>query len=213
MTDTYHYPPDLFQLLVDTISRLFRGKKDVVLFFRGAGVPLPLLYDVEERVRVDPKSIGKAEIARTILQRINERGDIALRERREVIRRVVEFDDFSSCWPDDRLPAQGLVARVRETVNVKDSFTRMKQEKEKEQRVHREKKEAEASEARRRHDELNGIKTELYALSVPGNPQERGKRFEEAINKLFRHYGILVRESFSRYGDLGEGTIEQIDGT
>src|SRR2546421_9135744 len=31
----------------------------------------------------------------------------ALRERREVVRRVSEFDEFSSCYPDKRLAAQG----------------------------------------------------------------------------------------------------------
>ena len=36
---TFHYPPELFSLLVDTIPLLNRSKKDVLLFFRGAGVP------------------------------------------------------------------------------------------------------------------------------------------------------------------------------
>ena len=35
---TFPYPPDLFNLLVDTIPLLNRSKKDVLLFFRGAGV-------------------------------------------------------------------------------------------------------------------------------------------------------------------------------
>jgi hypothetical protein len=35
---TFHYPPELFNLLVDTIPVLNRSKKDVLLFFRGAGV-------------------------------------------------------------------------------------------------------------------------------------------------------------------------------
>ncbi len=30
---TFHYPPELFNLLVDTIPRLNRGKKDLFLFF------------------------------------------------------------------------------------------------------------------------------------------------------------------------------------
>lgn len=38
MDITFHYPPDLMSLLVQTIPRLCRSKKDTVLFFRGAGV-------------------------------------------------------------------------------------------------------------------------------------------------------------------------------
>lgn len=37
MTDiTFHYPPELFNLLVDAIPALNRGKRDVLVFFRGA---------------------------------------------------------------------------------------------------------------------------------------------------------------------------------
>jgi hypothetical protein len=52
-----------------------------------------------------------------------------LRPRREIIKRVVEFEHFETCWPEDQLKAKGLVASVREAVNTKDAFTRMKQER------------------------------------------------------------------------------------
>lgn len=35
---TFHYPPELFNLLVDAIPALNKSKNDVVIFFRGAGV-------------------------------------------------------------------------------------------------------------------------------------------------------------------------------
>jgi restriction system protein len=34
----YHFAPDFLNLFVETISRLNRSKKDLLLFFRGAGV-------------------------------------------------------------------------------------------------------------------------------------------------------------------------------
>ena len=43
----YHYPPELFQLLIDTIPLLSRSKKDVLIFFRGAGVPHSLVEDLK----------------------------------------------------------------------------------------------------------------------------------------------------------------------
>lgn len=85
----------------------------------------------------DKASITKYEIVRTILEKLNERGDATLAARREVLRRIVEFEDFSTCWPDDRLKAQGLVAQIRQVVNVKGSFTRMREEREHEQRERR----------------------------------------------------------------------------
>ena len=125
MDEAYHYPPELLQLLVDTIPRLCKSKRDVFLFFKGAGVKRLVVADLEAQLTEDRDSINKFDIARTVLSRINEAGDIALRERREVVKRVCEFEDFSTCWSNDRLEAQGLVAQVQRVVNVKDSFTRM----------------------------------------------------------------------------------------
>lgn len=52
MNNIYHYPPELFSLLVDTIPLLFRSKKDVLLFFKGCGTPDVLVYDVAEHLRI-----------------------------------------------------------------------------------------------------------------------------------------------------------------
>ena len=34
---TFQYPPELFNLIVDAIPLLNKAKKDVLLFFKGAG--------------------------------------------------------------------------------------------------------------------------------------------------------------------------------
>lgn len=51
MTDTssdivFHYPPELFHLLVDVVPLLNRSKQDVLVFFRGAGVPDSITSDI-----------------------------------------------------------------------------------------------------------------------------------------------------------------------
>ena len=80
-----------------------------------------MLPDLESRFATNHESISKFEIARTMLSRLNEEGDRALQQRREVVKRVCEFEDFSTGWPDDQLKAQGLVAQVQKVVNVKSS--------------------------------------------------------------------------------------------
>lgn len=119
---TFHYPPELFNLLVDTIPLLNRSKKDVLLFFRGAGVPGSLFADINQQVEAAPDDINKFEITRKVLERLNEHGEATLRHRREVLKRVVEFTNFDTCWPNDQLKAKGLVASIRDVVNQKDSF-------------------------------------------------------------------------------------------
>jgi methyl coenzyme M reductase subunit C len=102
---TFHYPPELFNLLVDVVPLLNRSKQDVLVFFRGAGVPESMTSDIAVRLKAAPKEFNKYEIVRMVLERLNAKGESALRERREVLRRVVDFATFDTCWPDDRLKA------------------------------------------------------------------------------------------------------------
>ncbi len=212
MDITYHYPPELFNLLIDTIPRLSRSKQNLLLFFRGAGVRRTDLSDLEMQVASDRHSVNKFEITRTVLQRLNERGEAALSERRELLKRVVEFEDFSSCWPSDELEAKGLVAEVRRIVDVKDSFTRMRQEREDERRKRLAEKETKIKAAHARRVKLEGIRSDLCALFASENPRERGLLLEAVVNSLFEASEILVRESFRRTGEKGQGVLEQIDG-
>jgi hypothetical protein len=61
------------------------------------------------KVRAARDSVGKYDIVRDILQKANKRGDGGLAARREVIKRVVEFEEFSTCWPNDVYKAKSNV--------------------------------------------------------------------------------------------------------
>ena len=212
MNVEFHYPPELFNLLVDTIPRLCRSRQDVIIFFRGAGVEHSLLSGIQSRLSNDPDSVNKFQMARTVLTSLNEIGDSAIRERREVLKRVVEFEDFSTCWDNDRLQAQGLVANIRNVVNYKDSFTRMKLEREAEVRKRRETQEAKAAEQSRHRERMAKIRQDFSSLFTMDNAQRRGLQLEKVLNELFASAGILVSENFRRLPDPGQGVIEQIDG-
>lgn len=213
MDDKYHYPPEVFNLLIDVIPLLCRSKKDVIVFFRGAGVSDTELSDINNRVVNDRTNINKYEIARTILQRINEKGDIGLRVRREIIKRVVEYEDFSTCWPADQLKAKGLVSELRRVVNVKDTFTRINKEREQEKAARVEETSTRIQQEKQRRESIEKIKQEFYALfALDDKPQERGKLLEKVLNKFFAVYNILVTEDFRRISSDGAGVVEQIDG-
>lgn len=212
MTTAYHYPPDLFELLVQTIPLLCRSKQNVLTFFKGAGVEGRLLSGVTRKVNEDKASITKYEIVRTVLEKLNEKGDATLAARREVLRRIVEFEDYSTCWPDDRLKAQGLVAQIRQVVNVKDSFTRMREERELEQRERRAQQAEKQQQEQQRREAMAAVKADLFALFGEQNPHRRGKKLEGVLNRLFETNGILIREAFAVTGTEGEGIVEQIDG-
>jgi len=116
MNDVFHYPPDLFDLVVQTIPLLNRSKEQVLLFFKGAGVDESIFSDISRTVRIDKTSINKYEICRKILERINEDNEKHLRERRELLKRITEFEAFSTCWESDQFKAKGLVAEIQKII-------------------------------------------------------------------------------------------------
>lgn len=213
MADIYHYPPDVFELLVETIPRLVRSKKAVILFLQGAGVAQEDLRDVTSILSQNQASINKFEIVRSVLTKVNSRGDSGLRARREIIKRVVEFESFETCWENDQLKAKGLVASIREAVGKKDSFTRMEQECKAEREIRLSKLQAERSKLEKKRLEINNVNQRLSALfKMDDKPQEQGKLLEGVLNDLFRIYGILIREDFRRKDPDTAVVVEQIDG-
>jgi hypothetical protein len=212
MDEAYHYPPDLLETLVDAVGHICRSKTGVIDFFRGAGTPELHLTDLRKQLERNPKELGKFQIARTVLIRVNEAGDSLLGVRREIIKRIVEFESFDQCWENDRLKARGLVAQVREAVNVKDSFTRLNIERKRAEDAHREAHEREAKARSADAMSRETIRSAFFALFAREDADGRGRALEGVLNDLFALDGILVREAFTRRGSPGEGVVEQIDG-
>lgn len=188
----HHYPPELMALLVEAIPRLLKSKKDVLVFFKGAGVPRTAYADIEQTVRHDRQSIRKFEMVRQILTRLNDRGDAALAQRREILKRVTQWDDFTGCYESDRMQAKGYVAEIQRLVNVKDSFTRMSQERDRERGERVAKHQREITERQRVKHERDQVKSDLYGLFGETNPNKRGKALEGVLNRLFNSHGILI---------------------
>ncbi|WP_337098666.1 restriction endonuclease [Paenibacillus sp. YIM B09110] len=213
MITIYHYPPELISLLIDTIPLLNRSKQDVLLFFRGAGVSESLLNDISIKVYNNKDSISKYEITRIMVTRINEQNnDMFLKIRRELLKRIVEFDSYESCWDNDRIKAKGYVAEIRQVIKVKDAFSRMEREKNELARKHKQTYLEQVEKVNNRKRELEKIKLEISELVKLNDPHKRGKLFENVLNNLFNYHDILVKESFSINGEENEGIIEQIDG-
>lgn len=212
MESTHHYPPEVMNIIGDTIPRLCRSKWDVLTFFRGAGVPERFTKDYAEKLRADKSMVSKFEMSKTILRRLNDEGMKTLGLTREIIKRIVEFEDFSTCWPSDQLEAKGLVASLRTAVDRKDSFTRMSQEKELEKKERIAVAEAKVQKQLQIKDTLSRIKDDLFSCFRMTNPQERGKKLEGVLNRLFKVHGILIKEDFTVRSEDGRYVYEQIDG-
>lgn len=148
---------------------------------------------------------------RTVITRVNEEGDSGLRARREIVRRVVEWEDFSTCWPDKSAAARGHVTRVRQLVDAKDSFVRMRQERDRERDERLRAQREAAAEAARKRGERQALYDELVALFGMKHPQQRGLKLDSLLNRIFKLDGLGVRESFTLATDTGQ-IGEQVDG-
>lgn len=211
MSVPHHYPSELLELLVDTIPRLVRRRDAVLDFFLAAGVDKRTLADLRMRLAVKDE-LGKFEITRTVLVRLNEAGDAALRARREVVKRVTEWEDFSTCWDNEVLKARGLVAEVRRVVNVKDTFARLAQERDREASERRKDREERIAALQARTLAIQSLKTRFAATFGIEDAARRGKALEPVLNEFFALGGLSVREAFHVVGVSGEGIVEQIDG-
>lgn len=212
MDISFHYPPELFNLLVDTLPKLCKSKQDLLLFFKGAGVSRPILAPYEALLRTRKTEFNKYPVTRELLTKLNELGEKGLGERREVLKRVVEFQDFSVCWEKDQAPSRGLVAQIRELVNVKDTFTRINIEREQERKQRIAGEARRTISARERAEEFQMMRQQFFRLFAESNPYKRGKALEGALNRYFKFSEILVTEAITLKGDEGQGIIEQIDG-
>jgi restriction system protein len=212
MNEVFHYPPDLFELVVQTIPLLNRSKDSVLLFFKGAGIDETIFSDITQIVRIDREKITKYEICRKILERINEDSEKNLRERREILKRITEFESFSTCWEKDQLKAKGLVAEIQKVINVKDSFTRMNQARLRETEQRQQEYLSRMEQIQKHKANLHDLRDILFSLFSETNAQRRGKDLEIILNGYFKEYEIMVKEDFKRTGEQGEGIIEQIDG-
>ena len=177
MDISFHYPPELFQVLIDALPKLCKSKNDLLLFFQGAGASKSLLDPYQRLLKTDKAAFNKYHVTRELLAKLNEQGEHALRVRRELLKRVVEFDDFSVCWENDRAAARGLVAQIRDLVNVKDSFTRMRIEKDEEKRQRVEQQQAAVAEK---------LAQEARREKVKSEPDCRNR----TLHKMFRFVGV-----------------------
>jgi hypothetical protein len=202
--EAYHFPPDLMGLLIDAIPLLCRSRADVLAFFRGCGVPAKTIRDLN-------RWLGKYDIARIVLTRLNEGGDRMLAQRRELIKRVTQFQDFSACRPDVQLKARGLVAAIRDLVNAKDALTKLSLERDRERQQRLQQHEAEAAAKRRAREQREALRRRLAGLTAMTNPQQRGIALEGVLNDIFKLDGLSVRDAFTIRNERGY-ISEQIDG-
>lgn len=212
MADSFHFPPELMSLLIDTIPRLNRSKKDLLLFFASCGVEDSLLRKYISALAKDKASVNKFNVTREILTALNEGGDRMLGTRRQLLQRVVCFDSFDVCWDNDRDRAKANVAEIGRIVKLKDTVTRFEQVAEREQQSIIRQNQHRLQLIAEKKKQFQTLKNQLMELFSMDNPHKRGKALEAALNNLFDFFQVGIEEAFCVYDEESGKCYEQVDG-
>ena len=214
MALSYHFPPDLFNLLVDAIPRINRTKKDLLAFFKNFGTPISLLNKYYPLINYDPKQISKKDITREVLEYLNSKDtDEYLGIRRQLLQRVVDFTAFNTCYDNDVDSAKARIYEIKQLVNLKDSVTKQEQfiENERQEKIKAKQQQIQKlNNSKAKYDSITNEFNKLFSIT---NPQLRGKSLETVLNDLFTFFKISIRESFCIADEETGKIYEQIDGT
>lgn len=214
MALSYHFPPDLFNLLVDAIPRINRTKKDLLAFFKNVGTPISLLNKYYSLINYDPKQISKKDITREVLEYLNSKDtDEYLGLRRQLLQRVVDFTAFNTCYDNDVDSAKARIYEIKQLVNLKDSVTKHEQFIKNERNEKLKAKQQQLNRIITSKNKFDTIANDFNKLFTIVNPQLRGKSLEVILNELFTFFKISIRESFCIADEESGKIYEQIDGT
>ena len=191
--DTYfHFPPDLFNILVDTIPRLNKTKKDLLLFFQNVGVPSTYLQPYYLLLNTNRSQFKKFDVTREVLATLNEQTEKMLGVRRKLLQRIVEFDSFETCYPNDKDRAKANVSDIQKIVKLKDTVTKYENYLSREQCEKIQEKQKvidKLCQSRKHFVDLEQRFAQLFSIQ---NPQERGKKLEQVLNDIFMYFKIGI---------------------
>jgi Restriction endonuclease len=192
-------PPDISNLLAVTIRDVIWYKDSVYAFLSGCGVPKPVLAEVK-RIKNNTPTI---KIINQVLEQLDDRGDEGLAAARKMLTTMYYWNDLHTI-PHDRLDvATASLKSFREGYKRYGAQQKYEQEQQ-EKQMHKSRVD------RTRlsdldHETLRAFRDEFDQIHSIQDPQERGNRFQDLMNRVFNYYCEESKGAFNRKG-------EQIDG-
>lgn len=203
------YPPDLIEALKDALRSIYWYKRQLRSFLENSRVPTEI---VAQQQWNDPQEY-KAIIVDKVVNALVMKGDEAIGPIRELIRHVVEMNDFSHLLKEDegrrlKKEAEVNVERLRQLVLQHNAKIR----RQKEEREGRVKAAEQRSQAKSRFTLVEQLKARFYEIVATSNPQERGRKLEPFLFDLFDAFDLQPRGAFSLRGEQIDGAFEMDGG-
>jgi hypothetical protein len=190
-------PQDIANLLAVAIRDVIWFKDSVCAFLEGCGVPKAVMLQVNRR-----KSEPTIKLVNFVLGELAGTADEGEKVIRAMLTRMYYWKDMHSVPQERRNIAVASLKALQEAYKKYDAQLRHQEQQEvkmHEERVQRTKM------SKLDHEKLQGLRDEFDEIHAEKDAQERGNRFQDLINRVFKYYCEDSKGDFNRTG-------EQIDG-
>lgn len=192
-------PQDIANLLATTIRDAIWYKRSVNAFLKDCGIPQPFLGQAQKMLDAEPTII----VIQFVLDKMDLAGDKGELPQRMMLTKMVRWKDFHSLRPDQQAAARASVAALKEAYDRYEAERNFQQEQQ-EKKMHDE-RQARSQLQPLDHGRLKGFRDEFDSVWMIADPNERGNRFQDLLNRIFTYYSEKSQGAFNREG-------EQIDG-
>jgi hypothetical protein len=191
-------PSDLANLLAVSIRDVVWYKDSVCALFAECGVPKAILAEVNK-----VKSSPTITLVKLVLRELDERGEDGQLVAKKLLSRMYYWNDLHTVPPERKDKAISSLTALREAYKRYDAQQKYEQEQ-LERKMHLERKDR-GHIRELDHATLGKFRDEFDATHAISNTEERGNRFQDLMNRIFKYYCDESKGDFNRKG-------EQIDG-
>jgi hypothetical protein len=190
-------PQDIANLLAIAIRDVIWFKNSVFAFLEECGVPKATMLEVRRQ-----RDTPTIKIIHMVLDKLADKGDEGLKVARTMLTKMHFWKDVHSVPPDRREQAVESLKALQEGYKRYEAQSRYQQEQE--TKMHTERIERTRT-SEIDHTKLQAFRDEFDKIHAMRDPQERGNRFQDLLNRVFDYYCEDSKGDFRRTG-------EQIDG-
>jgi hypothetical protein len=191
-------PQDIANLLAVAVRDVIWFKDNVCAFLEGCGVPRSIMLQVNRQKSETPT----IKLIHFVLGELAGKGQDGEKSMREMLTRMYYWKDIHSIPEDRKDKAMSALKAFQEA--YKKFEEQRKYQEAQEAKMHAERIERSKT-AELDHARLQGFRDEFDQVHGLSNPQERGNRFQDLMNRVFKYYCEESKGDFRREG-------EQIDG-
>jgi hypothetical protein len=193
-------PVDIGNLLAVAIRDAIWFRRNVAAFLKECSIPQPFL---DQALKMIEEKQATIKVVQFLLEKLDMVADKGEMPQRVMLTKMVRWKDFHSLLPDQQRRAKESIKALADAYQEYEAERKYQQERQ-EERMNAE-RQARGQMKSLDHNVLYGFRDEFDGICILVDPNERGNKFQDLMNRVFGYYSEQSRGAFRRDG-------EQIDG-